>query len=301
MPPLLWAGNFIVGRALRTDVPPMTLAFARHLLALVCVLPFAWNAMLRDAGRLWQARWLVVRTSLTGLAGFNLCVYAGLHSTAASNALLLNSTIPVLIALLGAAFYRQRLGATQWCGMLVSSIGVLTIIAHGEIGRLVSLQFSSGDLTVFFGMVLFALYSLWLRQLPAKLNPMGLLGWQLVVAAAALLPCFGWEYASGHRAQWHLASLAGIGYVAVFTSVFATFLYTSGVAKVGPARAGLFIHLIPVYGAILSRVLLGETIQLYHVAGIAVIILGLLCANMRRSHAARPAAQPAARPAATPR
>lgn len=285
LPPLLWAGNFIVGRALRADVPPMTLAFARHVVALICVLPFAFLAMTRNARQFWHLRWLVVRTALAGLAGFNLCIYVGLHATAASNALLLNSTIPLLIVGLGSLFYRQKPTAAQGWGMLMSSVGVLIVISHGDVKQLTALQFSTGDLTVFLGMALFALYSLWLRKLPAGLSRVGLLGWQLVVASVALLPGFVWDYATGQRAHWALSSLAGVGYVALFTSVFATLLYTSGVAKIGPARAGLYIHLIPVFGVILSTLFLNESVHLYQAVGIGVILLGLICANLRvRQH-----------------
>src|SRR5215470_10783590 len=95
LPPLLWAGNFVVGRAARDDVPPMMLAFARHLVALAFLLPFGWAAMRRDVQRYWACRWQLVRISVAGMVAFNLLVYLGLHDTTASNAQLMNSTIPV--------------------------------------------------------------------------------------------------------------------------------------------------------------------------------------------------------------
>jgi drug/metabolite transporter (DMT)-like permease len=287
LPPLLWAGNFVVGRALRTDVPPMTLAFIRHLIALICLSPFAWPAIRRDAQRYWHLRWLLVRTALTGLAGFNLLVYAGLHSTTASNALLLNSIIPVLIVLFGGLVYRQRFTGNQVVGMALSCAGVLIIILHGEVSRLIALQFSAGDGIVFLGMVCFALYSLWLRALPDDLNPAGLLGAQLLIAVLFLCPCFIWEYCTGHQAVWTQSSVLGIAYVALVASLLATFLYMAGVTRVGPSRAGLFIHLIPVYGALLSSLLLGETIHIYHVIGLTVILAGLVCSNLESARGAR--------------
>jgi drug/metabolite transporter (DMT)-like permease len=287
LPPLLWAGNFVVGRALRTNVPPMTLAFVRHLIALICLSPFAWRAIRRDAQRFWHLRWQLVRTALTGLAGFNLFVYAGLHSTTASNALLLNSIIPVLIVLLGGLIYRQRFTGNQVAGMALSCAGVLIIILHGEVSRLIALQFSAGDGIVFLGMVCFALYSLWLRALPHDLNPAGLLGAQLLIAVLVLFPCFVWEYNMGHRAAWTPSSVLGISYVALVASLLATFLYMSGVTRVGPSGAGLFIHLIPVYGALLSSLFLGETIHVYHLAGLTVILTGLICSNLRLTGGAR--------------
>ncbi len=176
LPPLIWAGNFVVGRAASADVPPMMLAFARHLIAMLVLLPFSWAMMKRDMSRYWEFRWLLARTSLAGLVAFNLLVYIGLHSTTASNAQLMNSAIPVLIILFGAVFQQQRLGAVQAFGLLLSCLGVLTIILHGALSRLVALQFSQGDLIVFAAMVSFSLYSIWLRSFPADIDRVGLFG-----------------------------------------------------------------------------------------------------------------------------
>src|SRR5262245_13849551 len=153
LPPLLWAGNFAVGRAARDVVPPMMLAFARHFVALAVLIPFGWSTMRRDIKRYWECRWQLVAVSLTGMVAFNLLVYSGLHSTTASNAQLLNSTIPVLIVLLSGLLVGQRLGATQVFGLALACAGVLTIVLHGDVARMVALEFSHGDLVVFGAMV----------------------------------------------------------------------------------------------------------------------------------------------------
>jgi drug/metabolite transporter (DMT)-like permease len=251
------------------------------------LLPFAWRALRQEVGRYWSLRWQIVGTALTGLAGFNLLIYLGLHSTTASNALLLNSMIPVLIALFGAVFYGQRLSRHQGAGVALSCVGVLVIISHGRLGDLLGLQFSGGDLIVFIGMVCFALYSLWLRAFPKDMNRVGLLAAQLIVAVVALFPGFVWECLMGHTAVWTRSSLVGVGYVAIAASLLATFLYMAGVRRVGPSRAGLFIHLIPVYGAGLSSLLLGETIHVYHAVGLAAILAGIFFSNANSSTTTR--------------
>jgi drug/metabolite transporter (DMT)-like permease len=280
LPPLLWAGNFVAGRAVRDDVPPMTLAFARHLLALLCFLPFAWGALQRDFRRYWALRWHVAGTAITGMAVFNLLAYIGLHSTTASNAQLLNSTIPVMIVLIGALFLRQRLQERQVFGLALSCAGVLVIILHGEPSRLLRLQFSQGDLLVFAGMASFALFSVWLRRIPADLNRVGLMGAQLAVAVLFLLPFFAWEWFSGAHANWNGTAMAAVLYVGIAASLLANLMYMLGVARVGPAKAGFSIHLIPLYGALLSSVLLGESLHSYHALGMAAIIGGLLLSRM---------------------
>ncbi|MBI6906802.1 DMT family transporter [Pseudomonas palleroniana] len=283
LPPLFWAGNFVAGRAVRDDVPPMTLAFSRHMLALLCLLPFCWGSLRSEAHRYWEIRWQLARVALTGLGGFNLFIYLGLHSTTAANGLLLNSTIPVLIVLIGAGLYGQKLRIQQAAGMAVSCLGVLAIIMQGDVDRLVRMQFSHGDLIVFIGMICFALYTHWLRAIPADLNRVGLLGAQLLIASIALLPFFGWEFMTGQRANWNIGSMVATFYVAIVASLGATLLYMTGVSRVGAARAGLFIHLIPIYGAILSTVFLGETVHLYHALGFTAILAGLAISNWQRA------------------
>ncbi len=280
LPPLLWAGNFAVGRAVRDDVPPMMLAFARHFVALAALLPFGWAAMRRDIKRYWACRWQLVAVSLTGMVAFNVLVYVGLHATTASNAQLLNSTIPVLIVLLGGLLFRQRLGIIQIFGLVLSCAGVLTIVLRGDLARLVALQFSSGDLIVLAAMASFALFSVLLHSLPADIDRLGLLGAQLSLATVILFPLLVWEYVAGTaRATWNTAAVTSMLYVGIAASLLANLLYMIGIARVGQARAGMFIHLVPLYGAIISTTLLGERLHAYHAIGMIAIMAGLACSN----------------------
>lgn len=280
-PPLFWAGNFIVGRAMRGEVPPMTLSLWRWVIAFVCLLPFAWRPMRRDWRAYGQYRWQVLRLSLAGVVAFNSLVYFGLQWTAAENGLLLNSFIPILIMLLGALFYGQRLRRGQVIGLFVSFAGVLTIIVHGEWSRLARLDFSTGDLVVFAAMVSWAFYTLWLRVLPPEIDRIGLMGIQVAVAIPFLVVLFLAERLLGHAARWTIEAVAALGYIGVFPSVVAYLLYTFGVARMGAVRAGMFIHLMPVFGVALAVSFLHETVQLYHFVGIAAILTGIWWTSRR--------------------
>lgn len=258
-PPLFWAGNFIVGRAMRGEVPPFTLSFWRWVIAFVCLLPFAWPHI-----RQW---------------------------TAAANGLLLNSFIPILIVLLGAVFFGQRLQPVQALGLAVSFAGVLTIILHGDWGRLLALEFSLGDVVVFAAMVSWALYTLWLRGIPPEIDRIGLMAVQIGVAFSVLVPLYLAERAFGYAPRWNPESFAALAYLGVFPSVLAYLFYNIGVARVGPARAGMFIHLIPAFGVALAVLFLGETVQGYHLAGIAAILAGIGCTALRINDSARRSAR----------
>lgn len=156
----------------------------------------------------------------------------------------------------------------------------MVIILRGELERLAAMQFSTGDLTIFAGMCSFALFSTWLRSLPSDLNRLGLLGAQLAIAVVALFPFLVGEYISGARPNWNATAFAAMLHVGVAASLLANLFYMFGVARVGPAKAGMFILLVPLYGAFMSVIFLGESLHLYHATGMAAIIAGLICARV---------------------
>jgi drug/metabolite transporter (DMT)-like permease len=246
LPPLFWAGNFIVGRAVRDAIPPMTLSLWRWIIAMIFILPFAWKYMKRDYRMYLRHRWLLVRLSMAGVVAFNSLVYLGLRDTTAGNALLLNSCIPVLIAIFAAIFYRQRLCGVQYLGLLLSCAGVVIIIAHGDLQTFLAMQFSHGDLLVFCAMVSFAFYTLWLRGVPQQINRLGLMAVQIAVAFVFLIPLWAVEASQGSSAQWSIQAFGALLYLGLFPSVLAYLFFNMAVSRFGAAQAGLCIHLIPV-------------------------------------------------------
>lgn len=197
------------------------------------------------------------------------------HHTLASNALLLNSFIPVLIALFGFLFFREKLNKLQAVGLLLSFIGVITIIARGNWAVLTGLSFASGDLIVFFAMVAFAFYTLWLRAVPREINRIGLMAIQIAAAFIFLIPLWLIERALGQYPHWTNSGVLALFYLGIFPSVLAYVMFNLGVAKFGAATAGLCIHLIPVFGAVLALLFLGESLHLYHAIGMIAILSGI--------------------------
>lgn len=278
LPPLFWSGNFVVGKAIHTDIPPFSLVFLRWVVAFVVILPFAWRFLWRDK-LLYRQYWgRILATAIVGVTCFNALIYKGLHYTTTTNALLLNSCIPVLIVLFGFLFYRQKMHKSQLIGLIISLTGVLSIVLQGDFGRLLSLSFNIGDIWVFLAMVCWAFYTIWTKVFPVELNKIGLTAVQMLIAIFALLPLFLWEMSSGQTIDFNQKSLAGLAYIGIFPSVIAYLLYAFVVEKVGAVRAGLSIHLMPVFGVALSVAFLGEYFLTYHAIGIGLIALGLwLC------------------------
>jgi drug/metabolite transporter (DMT)-like permease len=269
----------VVARAVQGILPPIGLAFWRWAIALCALAPFAWKRMWaeRDAVRRHWKTMAVL--GILGVGSFNTLVYVGLGSTSATNGLLLNSSIPVLIVLIGWLFLGQSVGALQALGVLLSLGGVATIIFRGDLHGLLHMQFSKGDLWIFAAMVNWAVYTVLLPRRPASLSALSFLGWTMVIGLAANLPFYLAELARGARPHWTLASAGAMAYIGIFPSVVAYLFWNRAVADVGPHRAGIFIHLMPVFGTALAVLLLGETFHAYHGAGIGLILAGIMLAT----------------------
>ncbi|MDC7700960.1 DMT family transporter [Vogesella indigofera] len=279
---LFWSGNFVLARAMHASVAPMTLSFARWSIALCLLLPFGAAPAWRQRA-LWLPYWRrLLALALLGVTGFNSLAYWGLQYTAATNAVLLNSFIPILIVLFGALFFGVAIARRQALAVAISFAGVLLVVAHGDWHRLAALDINRGDAVVFLAMVAWALYTLLLRGMPPALHRIGLLTLQVAIGLIGIAPLFAWELASGRHTPLNAATLATFAYVGTLPSVAAYYFYNLGVARVGAARAGMFIHLMPGFGALLSMLFLGEALQLYHLAGITLILAGVTLAT--RSH-----------------
>lgn len=281
LPPLLWAGNFIAGRAVSTAVPPVTLSLIRWSIAALCLLPFAIKPLLRDWQHYFTYRWYVLGTAVTGVAAFNLLVYWGLHTTTATNGIILNSFIPFLVAIFGYLFYRQTLSIAQLFGMLVSLAGVLIVVSHGDGHILLSLAFAPGDLIIFLAMIFWALYTLWLKAIPAHVNRTGLMLCQIIIALMFLIPLSAWENQSTNIQLHATRTLWILAYIGIFPSVIALLAYSKAVTLVGSVRASVFIHAMPIFGSLLSTLLLHEVFQGYQLAGMVTIFTGIWLANKK--------------------
>lgn len=279
LPPLFWAGNFIVGRSVRGEIPPFTLSYSRWIIASLILLPFSFRYVRRDLALYRQHFRLILAVSVSGVAAFNSLVYLGLQSTAATNGIILNSFIPLLIVLLGAVFFGYAIRTVQVLGMVISFAGVLTIVIRGDLAVLTGLNFAHGDLIILTAMLCWAMYTIWIKQMPAEINRLGLLSVQMLLGLLCLTPFFIWETLTREPLVINLHSLLSLAYVGIFPSVLAFLLYNAGVARLGAERAGLSIHLMPVFGALLSVLLLGESIHLYHLLGAGLIFSGILVAS----------------------
>lgn len=277
---LFWAGNFIVGRAFHGEIPPIALAFWRWVgAALFVTLPSIKYVRL-DLPVLRRHWPILLLLALTGVASFNTLVYSGLQYTQAINAFLLQSLMPVLIVLLSFLLFREKVRPRQICGVFVSLWGAVTIISRGDFNLLQSLSFNRGDLLVFVAVIGYAVYSVMLRKRP-RVHALSLIFTTFWLGSLMILPVYLWEALYVKPLQLTLQTSLAIGYVALFPSILSYLCYNRGVELIGANRAGLFIHLMPVFGSIMAILFLGERFLWFHAVGIGLIAVGILLATFR--------------------
>lgn len=275
---LSWAGSVITGRAAAALVPPSLFTLLRWSGALLIVLPLAWPHLRRDRAALIR-RWPVVAgLALLGVDAYNNLVYRGLHSTTAVNALLLQSATPLFVIVAVFLIFGERPTARQVAAILISITGVLIIAAQGSLGSLLALGFNPGDVLVTVAVLCYAIYSALLRLRP-QVHPLSLLAASFAVGLVFLLPLAGREYLDGARLVPSPLAIGSLLYACVFPAFLSYLFFNRGVELIGPARAGQYLHLMPVFGVVLAMLFLGEALHPYHLAGIVLIAAGLWLAR----------------------
>lgn len=277
---LFWAGNWIVGRGMRADVPPIALSFWRWVIALACLLPLAWPYLKRDRAVLVAGwRWLAV-LGILGTCLYNALTYIGLQQTEAINGLLLNSFIPVVIVALAWAFQGKRLRPVEALGIAASFVGVFAIVARGDPRNLLQLTLNIGDAWILLSVVAWAAYTLLLPKRPAA-HPLAFLFAIAAIGTLATLPVYLLEISTGRHVVHSTAAWLAIAYAGVFPAFLGFIFWNKGVEQVGASRAGLFIHLLPAFGILLAALFLGERLLGFHFAGIALIFGGIWLTTRR--------------------
>ena len=271
-----WSLNWVIGRAIAGHVTPFALTYIRWIVALALMLPFAWPAIRAHKDVIRRDWKKIVWLGFWGTRLHNVFAYAGLQYTTATNGVILNSSVPVMIIVLGWLIYRDTITRLQSLGVAISMLGVFAILTRGDLGVLANFQLNKGDVIVVVGMVFWAAYTVFLRHKPVGLPGLALLTCCAVVGVALLTPLFVIEmvFLDG-RIEVTPATLAAMLYVGIFPSFVGYIFWNRGVAEVGPNISGIFMHLMPVFGSLLAWLFLGERIQLFHIVGIALILSGI--------------------------
>ncbi len=283
--PLMWAGNAVVGRLVHTLMPPLTLNFFRWMLAFAILLPLAGWVLRSDSG-VWSHWRRFALLGLLGIGCYSSLQYLALQTSTPLNVTLVASSSPLWMLAIGALVFRVRVSRVQMLGAALSMIGVCVVLGRGELAQLVQLRLVPGDLFVLLATALWAVYSWLLSQ---RAEPDAIRNdWAAFVLAQALYGLFwsglfaGSEWAlTDPRIDWGWPLVAALVFLAVGPSVVAYRCWNIGIERAGPAMAGFFSNLTPLFAALMSAAFTGETPQPYHALAFALIVGGIVVSSRR--------------------
>lgn len=274
LPVLFWSGNYVLGRVtVSGGIDPFTISFFRWSIACLLILPFAYPKIRQD-WHLIKRHWpMLALFAFLGICNYNLFLYIGLTSTTVTNAVLLNSIMPVMILITARLLLGTKTSTLQNTGILLSTIGAVVIISRGSLTTFLHLTFTPGDLWIVTAAVSWAIYSVLLTKRP-RLHLLSFFATTALMGTTLQLPLF-LLFSSSELSTITAANWGAIIYMGIFASIGAFLCWNIGVQKLGAATAGHFVHLMPVFSIFLSVLFLNEQIRSFHGVGILLIFSGI--------------------------
>ena len=280
-----WSGNFFSGKlAFLSDLTPFKLSFFRWILALLILLPFTYAQIIKDLEYYKKNILLMTIISILGVTIFNSFTYISLQTTLVINSTLMASVAPVMMIGFSWLTFRTKTTTLQFTGIILSLLGAFAIILKGNLNNLYNLYFTAGDLWMLGAVVSWCLYSVLLKKIDSKTSQLANLEVMIIIGVIFIIPFYIMESFNSTYLPSTGLDLAIIGYVAVFASIVAFFSWNKGVSIIGPNRASLFLHLIPVFSAIWAVSFLNEKFAFFHVIGVLFILSGIILSNIKLSN-----------------
>ena len=277
---LMWGGNAVAGRLAVGEVSPMALTCLRWVIVIAVMLPFVWRRMVAEWGILKTGWRIIILSGIFGFTAFNALFYTAAHYTTAVNLTLFQGAIPILVLIASVLFLGIRVVPMQILGMIVTIGGVVLISVKGDMEILRTLALNIGDVFTLIACVFYAAYTLGLRRKP-PVSGLVFFTALAIVAFVTSVPLLVMEIAQGN-VQWPTPKGWLIMlYIGLLPSLLAQVFFIRGVELMGPARAGVFVNLVPVFGALLAVLLLGEPFAAYHAIGLALVLGGIWLAEKR--------------------
>lgn len=277
----IWGGNSVAGKLAVGHVSPMMLTTARWVIACLVLLIFAAPQVKRDMPLIRKNWLLLLGYGAVGFTGFNALLYSALQYTSAINAVIEQAGIPMIIFLMNFVMFRMAVSAAQIVGFTLTLAGIALTASHGNFATLLSLELNFGDGLMMIAALLYAGYTVALRWKPA-------IHWKSLIALSAFgalvssLPLLVWEIAAGNFIMPDMKGWTIVAYAGLLPSLVSQILYVRGVELIGSNRAGLFINTIPIFGMLLSILLIGEQLEIFHIVAMALVLGGIAVAERGR-------------------
>ena len=283
---LFWSGNFIVGKAASSyEVPPFSLNFYRWLFAGLILLPFTFNEILKKKIYILDNIGFFIILGITSITIFNSTVYYSLYYMQVISGVLMISTIPVWIMFISSILGIEKTNKFQISGVILSLLGVLFIITKSDLAVIKNLAFNRGDLIMASGMFAWALYSALLKKKKFEISQIALLEVVIITGLIFLIPIYILEMIFGNQIVLGKPFILTLSYVVIFPGLASFFFWIKGISIIGANRAGVFLHLMPVFGSIMAIILFNEKFMFYHLLGAIFIIAGITLSNKKIKYA----------------
>jgi len=289
MAPLLWAGNAIVGRLVHDLISPFTLNFLRWSIAFIFLLPLAAQ-VLRKNSPMWLCWKQYALLGILGIGSYNALLYLALKTSSPLNVTLVGSSMPIWMLLIGRIWFKTSISRSQFLGAALSMLGVAVVLSRGDFQQLLMLKLVPGDWFILLATVVWSLYSWLLAHNTHKAPEQACIrsNWATFLMAQLIfgLGCSA-VLAAGEAANHTLvltpswALVAAMLFIAVGPAILAYRFWGEGVRNAGPATAGFFANLIPLFTALLSIPILGQLPQLYHALAFVLIVGGIIVSSRR--------------------
>ena len=277
---LFWAGNFMVGKfAFLTNIPPMSLVFYRWSLVWLILLPFTFKEIIRSKDIILKNLPLLLFLALTSVGLFNSFTYLSLVYTQVINASLFNTAIPAIIILLCFLFKIEKTNKYQILGLIISVLGIISIITKLNLEIILSLNFNKGDLIMIGGVITWGLYSSFLKRKTFTLPLLTLVHVLCSFGLIFIFPQFIYEFSQGQKIDLNIDLFYILIFLALFPSIGSYYCWAGAVSIIGANRAGIFLSLIPLFSTIMAIFFYKEQFQFFHLIGAILIILGLFLSN----------------------
>ncbi len=277
---LFWACNFMVGKfAFFSEIPPMSLVFFRWLLVWLILIPFTYRELKKNIEIIKKNLPLLFFLALTSVGLFNSFTYLSLVYTQVINASLFNTAIPAIIILLCFIFKIEKTNRYQILGLVISVLGILSIITKLNLDILLSLSFNKGDLIMIGGVISWGLYSSFLKKKKFTLPLLTLVHILCTFGLIFIFPQFIYEFSHGQIIDFNINLFYILIFLALFPSIGSYYCWAGAVSIIGANRAGIFLSLIPLFSTIMAIFFYGEQFQFFHLIGAILIIIGLFLSN----------------------
>ncbi len=279
---IFWSGNFIVGKAASVfQIPPFSLNFYRWLFAGLILLPFTYKEIINKKKYILDNLGFFIILGITSITIFNSIVYYSLYYTQVISGILMISTIPVWIIFISSILNIEKTNIFQIVGVVLSLIGVIFIITKADLNLIKNLNFNKGDLSMVVAMFSWAIYSALLKSKKYEISQFSLLEVVIICGLVFLIPIYFIEMNLGHLIVLSKPFYLILAYVVIFPGLVAFFFWIKGISIIGANRAGIFLHLMPIMGAVMAMLIFDEKFMYYHILGASFIIAGITLSNKK--------------------